>query len=81
MCAKVFWGYFPGPRWRRQSIELLSFEKFTHPLAPKLLVVGMLVYIIQPTDLMPDFLVGIGQLDDLAIFPYGRKTVLSSVPR
>jgi uncharacterized membrane protein YkvA (DUF1232 family) len=33
-------------------------------LSPKLLLVGILTYVILPTDILPDFLIGVGQLDD-----------------
>lgn len=45
------------------------------------IVVGCIVYVVCPIDLIPDFLVGLGQIDDLAaivmtlvtVFGDGRK--------
>lgn len=46
----------------------------------KLLVAGILAYVILPTDLLPDFLVGVGQLDDLAVILAGLKLFLKLCP-
>lgn len=46
----------------------------------KLIVVGILAYVILPTDLLPDFLVGVGQLDDLAVILGGLKLFLRRCP-
>ena len=51
------------------------------PPSPKLLVAGILAYVILPIDLLPDFFVGIGQLDDLAVILGGLKTFVSLCPR
>lgn len=48
--------------------------------SPKLLVAGILTYVILPTDLLPDFLIGIGQLDDLAVILGGLKLFLRLCP-
>jgi uncharacterized membrane protein YkvA (DUF1232 family) len=46
----------------------------------KLIVAGVLTYVILPTDLLPDFIVGIGQLDDVAVILGGLKLFLSLCP-
>ena len=48
--------------------------------SPKLIVVGILAYVILPTDLIPDFLVGLGQMDDLAVILCGLKLFLRLCP-
>jgi len=48
--------------------------------SPKLVVAGILAYVILPTDLIPDFLVGVGQLDDLAVILGGLKLFLRLCP-
>ena len=48
--------------------------------SPKLIVVGILAYVILPTDLIPDFLVGLGQMDDLAVILGGLKLFLRLCP-
>ena len=48
--------------------------------SPKLVMAGILTYVILPTDLLPDFLVGIGQVDDLVVILGGLKLFLSLCP-
>jgi len=47
----------------------------------KLVVAGVVAYLILPTDMVPDYFVGIGQLDDLAVIIVGLKLFLSLCPR
>jgi len=49
-------------------------------LSPKLVVAGILTYVILPTELIPDFLIGVGQLDDLAVILGGLKLFLRLCP-
>jgi uncharacterized membrane protein YkvA (DUF1232 family) len=48
---------------------------------PKLLAVGILAYVILPFDLLPDFLLGFGQLDDLVVIFLGLKLFLRLCPK
>jgi len=47
---------------------------------PKLVVAAILAYLVLPTDFLPDFLLGIGQLDDLAVILGGLKLFLRLCP-
>ncbi len=49
-------------------------------LGPKLLLAGILTYLIFPIDLLPDFLVGLGQVDDLLVLFLGLKLFLRLCP-
>ena len=68
--------------------NLPSFFKLFHrlvkdsrvPAGPKLLLVGIFGYLVLPTDLVPDFLPGLGQLDDLAVIVGGLKLFLRLCP-
>jgi uncharacterized membrane protein YkvA (DUF1232 family) len=68
--------------------NLPSFFKLFHrlvkdsrvPAGPKLLLVGIFGYLVLPTDLVPDFLPGLGQLDDLAVIVGGLKHFLRLCP-
>lgn len=40
-----------------------------------LLIIGSFIYLLNPMDIVPDFLLGIGFLDDLAIFTYMIKKI------
>lgn len=50
------------------------------PAGPKLLLIGVLGYLILPTDLVPDFFPGLGQLDDIAVILGGLKLFLRLCP-
>jgi len=47
----------------------------------KLVVAGILAYVILPTDFLPDFLIGVGQIDDLAVILGGLKLFLKLCPQ
>lgn len=49
-------------------------------VSSKLVVAGILTYVILPTDLLPDFIVGVGQIDDLAVILGGLKLFLGLCP-
>lgn len=46
----------------------------------KLVVAGILAYVVLPTDLLPDFLLGVGQLDDITVILGGLKLFLKLCP-
>lgn len=72
----------------RLIIHLPSFLKLFFRLArdsrvsaaPKLLLIGILAYVLLPTDLLPDILLGTGQLDDLVVILAGAKLFLRLCP-
>jgi len=48
---------------------------------PKAALVGSLVYLISPIDLIPDFVAPlVGQLDDIAILYFALRYFFASVP-
>ena len=49
-------------------------------VGPKLIVAGILAYVILPMDFLPDFVIGLGQLDDLAVILGGLKIFLRLCP-
>lgn len=50
-------------------------------LSPKLILVGSLLYVILPIDMLPDIILGIGQVDDLVIIFLGIKLFLRLCPK
>jgi uncharacterized membrane protein YkvA (DUF1232 family) len=69
--------------------QLPSFAKLFSRLAkdprvgliPKLVLSGTLLYFIMPFDLIPDFLPGIGQMDDLLVIFMGAQAFLRLCPK
>ncbi len=50
-------------------------------LFPKLIPVAALVYVLSPIDLLPDFILGLGQLDDLGIVMLGIALFIEMCPK
>ena len=54
-----------------------------HPQAPawlKLGVVGLVIYVVSPIDLVPDIIPLLGIADDLVLVPLGVRFLLSKLP-
>ena len=66
------------PSFVKLFTRLIKDERVA--LGPKLLVAALLAYIILPTDIVPDFLVGLGQLDDLVVLITGLRLFLRLCP-
>ena len=50
------------------------------PVLPKLIVPAALLYVLSPIDLLPDMILGLGQVDDLAILFFGIQLFLDLCP-
>jgi uncharacterized membrane protein YkvA (DUF1232 family) len=51
------------------------------PLLTKLIIPGLMaLYILSPIDIIPDWFVGLGQLDDLAVLVLGVKLFIELSP-
>lgn len=50
------------------------------PLWPKLIPVLAIIYVLSPLDLIPDVLIGLGQLDDLGIILGAVRLFKSTIP-
>ena len=51
------------------------------PFSAKLVPILTVLYILSPIDLVPDVVVGLGQLDDLAIFLLGTRLFIAVSPK
>lgn len=50
------------------------------PRGPKLIWIGTWAYVLSPIDLLPDVVLGLGQLDDLVVLLAGTEWFISSCP-
>jgi uncharacterized membrane protein YkvA (DUF1232 family) len=50
------------------------------PLWAKIIPVASILYVLSPIDLIPDFIIGLGQLDDLTILIGGMRLFESLTP-
>ncbi len=51
------------------------------PIGPKLLLVLVLAYVVGPMDILPDFLLALGQIDDLLITYWGLWAFVRLCPK
>jgi len=51
------------------------------PLFSKLILLASAVYVISPVDFIPDVILGLGQLDDLAVVMLAVRMVIEFWPR
>lgn len=51
------------------------------PLWPKLLLILVLAYVVVPFDLVPDALVGLGEIDDLVVVFLGLQAFVRLCPK
>jgi uncharacterized membrane protein YkvA (DUF1232 family) len=74
--AVLLWRLIRGDAWR------LWFA-LKHPAAPMWLKLGtaaIVVYVISPIDLIPDFIPFVGVVDDLVLIPLAIRFLLSRLP-
>lgn len=57
----------------------LKKEYTAIPLTALVAIVAALIYFVAPVDLIPDFLPGIGHIDDAAVIAFALKQVKSTV--
>jgi uncharacterized membrane protein YkvA (DUF1232 family) len=66
----------------RGDLKLL-WRALRHPASPgwlKLGVAGLLLYLLFPIDLIPDFIPFLGAVDDVLILTFGVKWLLKKLP-
>lgn len=66
------------PSFLKLFLRLVIDPRVT--LAPKLVVLGVLAYVVLPTDLVPDFIPALGQADDVIVLLAGLKLFLRLCP-
>jgi uncharacterized membrane protein YkvA (DUF1232 family) len=62
-------------------VTMLRDKNFHMERSSRLLIIGALVYFVLPTDLTPDFIPGIGYIDDLAVIMGVLKRLAHEVNR
>lgn len=70
--------------WTALRFDLtLLWRALRHPKSPawlKLGVVGLVLYLISPIDLIPDFIPFLGAVDDVLVVTLGVKWLLKKLP-
>ena len=71
-----------GWAWLRAEGAVL-WRALWHPKTPntaRLAALGVILYVLSPIDIVPDFLPILGWLDDLVILPLGLALVRGLIP-
>lgn len=55
--------------------------KFKIPLKELLILIGCIIYVVSPADALPDFIVGLGFTDDIAVVAFTLKALSSIIKR
>jgi uncharacterized membrane protein YkvA (DUF1232 family) len=67
-----------APRFLKLITRLLRDSRV--PPRQKAILVLLVVYLASPVDLIPDFIPGLGQLDDLVLGAFALDGILNHVP-
>ena len=71
----------PGGLQRIQLAWRLARDPRVAPIAKMLLPLLVLLYVVSPLDLVPDFLLGLGQVDDLSVVALALALTVRILPR
>jgi uncharacterized membrane protein YkvA (DUF1232 family) len=76
---------YRGPRGWPALVKnvRLGWRLVRDPMVPawtKLIPLGALLYVVLPGDLVPDVLIGLGQLDDLGVLLLALRTFIGMCP-
>jgi uncharacterized membrane protein YkvA (DUF1232 family) len=50
------------------------------PIFPKLIIPAAIIYVLSPIDLIPDFILGLGQVDDIAVLFFSIRFFIAMCP-
>lgn len=76
--GRLFLFRYLSPVWLRLYGRLMADSRT--PLWAKALTVAGLAYVVSPLDLVPDWLIGLGWLDDAAVVGLSLYSLVRSVP-
>lgn len=73
-------GFF-GELWQQARLSVALMLDREVPIYLKLLPVAAIAYLFFPVDFLPDFVPGLGQLDDLTVLVLGAKMFIDMAPQ
>ena len=62
----------------------MLWRGFLHPVTPfylKAMMVGVVVYLVSPFDIVPDFFLGLGLIDDVLLIAFAVNWMVNRLPR
>lgn len=77
-----FTNFFPQLLTFQRMLKAYSRREYPHlPWKSLLSIVGAILYFVNPLDLIPDFIPGIGLIDDITVLAWAYKALGSDVER
>ena len=70
-----------GQIWKTARLALRLARDSRVPMTAKMVLVGTLLYLISPIDVVPDWLPIAGQADDIAVLLAGLNMFIKACPR
>jgi len=67
--------------WRTGRLALRLLRDHRVPLAAKMIFGATVLYLLSPLDIVPDWVLGFGQADDLMVLLAGLNLFLRACPR
>lgn len=67
--------------WRQLVVLWYAFWHPATPFYLKAMMVGIVAYVISPFDLLPDFIVGLGLVDDILLVAIAMNWIVGKLPR
>jgi len=67
--------------FRRHLVTL--WRAFWHPATPfylKAIMLGVVAYLISPIDVVPDFIIGLGWIDDILLVTFAVNWIVKRLP-
>ena len=64
MCKK------DGFMFKKIKLTIQYLKDKEVPFVKKLLIIGSLLYLVFPVDIVPDFIIGLGILDDITVLTF-----------
>lgn len=66
----------------QRMLKAYSRKEYPHiPWKSVLAIIGSLLYFLNPLDIIPDFIPGIGLIDDITLFAWAYKSLEADVTR
>ncbi len=82
--AKVFAKKHQGAKWYDDFIllyEMITDKHFTLNTSTYIAIAGALAYVVLPIDIIPDFIPGVGFIDDVFVVGYVMKSLADEIER
>jgi len=84
MKAKTFAQKHQGAKWYddyKLLYDMVTDKKFEISTSTYVAIAGALAYVVMPMDLIPDFIPGLGFIDDMFVVGFVMKSIVGEIER